>query len=131
MPDVIQYEWQEQYYLQLTATDNLAVLKDIKYTKENFYSLYLDTSVTDGISVKDYICKLLSKQGLKAAATGGAVLGVAKGIEHILPKIDPNQKFGTAIANIDSGVAKLVGREINVDDPSSAVTWAKQNGYVQ
>ena len=61
LPDVIQYEWQEQYYLQLTATDNLAVLKDIKYTKENFYSLYLDTSVTDGISVKDYICKLLSK----------------------------------------------------------------------
>ena len=61
LPDVIQYEWQEQYYLQLTATDNLAVLKDIKYTKENFYSLYLDTSVTNGISVKDYICKLLSK----------------------------------------------------------------------
>ena len=78
-----------------------------------------------------FISKLLSKQGLKAAATGGAVLGVAKGIEHILPKIDPNQKFGTAIANIDSGVAKLLGREINVDDPSSAVTWAKQNGYVQ
>lgn len=61
LPDVIQYEWQEQYYLQLTATDNLAVLKDIKYTKENFYSLYLDTSVTNGISVKDFICRLLSK----------------------------------------------------------------------
>ena len=78
-----------------------------------------------------FIGKLLSKQGLKAAATGGAVLGVAKGIEHVLPKIDPNQKFGTAIANIDSGAAKLLGREINVDDPSSAVTWAKQNGFVQ
>ena len=32
LPDVIQYEWQEQYFLQLTATDNIAVLKDIKYT---------------------------------------------------------------------------------------------------
>jgi len=79
----------------------------------------------------DFIGKLLGKQGLKAAATGGAVLGVAKGVEHILPKIDPNQKFGTAIANIDSGAAKLLGREINVDDESSAVNWAKQNGFVQ
>ena len=79
----------------------------------------------------EFIGKLLSKQGLKAAATGGAVLGVAKGVEHILPKIDPNQKFGTSIANVDTNVAKLLGKEINIDDASSAVSYARQNGYVQ
>lgn len=79
----------------------------------------------------EFISKLLSKQGLKAAATGGAVLGVAKGVEHILPKIDPNQKFGTSIANVDTNVAKLLGKEINIDDASSAVSYARQNGYVQ
>lgn len=79
----------------------------------------------------EFIGKLLSKQGLKAAATGGAVLGVAKGVEHILPKIDPNQKFGTYIANVDTKVAKLLGKEINIDDASSAVSYAKQNGFVQ
>lgn len=79
----------------------------------------------------EFIGKLLSKQGLKAAATGGAVLGVAKGVEHILPKIDPNQKFGTSIANVDTKVAKLLGKEINIDDASSAVSYARQNGYVQ
>lgn len=79
----------------------------------------------------EFIGKLLSKQGLKAAATGGAVLGVAKGVEHVLPKIDPNQKFGTSIANVDTKVAKLLGKEINIDDASSAVSYARQNGYVQ
>ena len=63
LPDVIQYEWQEQYYLQLTATDNLGTLKDIKYSREDYYSLYEDTSVYNGISVKDFICRLLKKTG--------------------------------------------------------------------
>jgi len=63
LPDVIQYEWQEQYYLQLTASDNLATLKDIKYSREDYYALYEDTSVYNGISVKDFICRLLKKTG--------------------------------------------------------------------
>lgn len=63
LPDIIQYEWQEQYYLQLTATDNLAVLKDIKYTRSDYYSLYEDTSVYAGISAKDFVCRLLKKTG--------------------------------------------------------------------
>lgn len=63
LPDVIQYEWQEQYYLQLTATDNLAVLKDIKYTREDYYALYNDTSVDTCIDVNDFVCRLLKKTG--------------------------------------------------------------------
>jgi hypothetical protein len=63
LPDVIQYEWQEQYYLQLTATDNLAVLKDIKYTREDYYALYDDTNVDVGINISDFVCRLLKKTG--------------------------------------------------------------------
>jgi hypothetical protein len=63
LPDVIQYEWQEQYFLQLTATDNLAVLKDVKYTREDYYALYDDTNVDVGISISDFVCKLLKKTG--------------------------------------------------------------------
>jgi hypothetical protein len=63
LPDVIQYEWQEQYFLQLTATDNLAVLKDVKYTREDYYALYDDTNVDVGISISDFVCRLLKKTG--------------------------------------------------------------------
>jgi len=63
LPDVIQYEWQEQYYLQLTATDNLAVLKDIKYTREDYYALYNDTNVDTCIDINDFVCRLLKKTG--------------------------------------------------------------------
>lgn len=63
LPDVIQYEWQEQYFLQLTATDNLAVLKDIKYTREDYYALYDDTNVDACISISDFVCRLLKKTG--------------------------------------------------------------------
>jgi hypothetical protein len=63
LPDVIQYEWQEQYYLQLTATDNIAVLKDIKYTREDYYALYNDTNVDTCIDINDFVCRLLKKTG--------------------------------------------------------------------
>ena len=63
LPDVIQYEWQEQYYLQLTATDNLAVLKDIKYTREDYYALYDNTNVDAGINISTFVCRLLKKTG--------------------------------------------------------------------
>lgn len=63
LPDVIQYEWQEQYFLQLTATDNLAVLKDIKYYREDYYGLYDDTNVDTGINLSDFVCRLLKKTG--------------------------------------------------------------------
>jgi hypothetical protein len=63
LPDVIQYEWQDQYYLDLVATDNLAVLKNIKYSRDDYYALYDDTSVQNGLSIKDYVCRLLAKTG--------------------------------------------------------------------
>lgn len=63
LPDVIQYEWQEQYFLDLVATDNLAVLKNIKYSRDDYYALYDNTSVQNGLSIKDYICRLLAKTG--------------------------------------------------------------------
>ena len=63
LPDVIQYEWQEQYYLQLTATDNLAVLKDVKYYREDYYGLYDDTNVDTGITISNFVCRLLKKTG--------------------------------------------------------------------
>lgn len=63
LPDVLQYEWQEQYYLQLTATDNLAVLKDVKYTREDYYALYDDTNVDYDITISDFVCRLLKKTG--------------------------------------------------------------------
>jgi hypothetical protein len=63
LPDVIQYEWQEQYFLQLTATDNLAVLKDIKYTREDYYALYDDINVDAGIDISTFVCRLLKKTG--------------------------------------------------------------------
>ena len=63
LPDVIQYEWQEQYFLQLTATDNLAVLKDVKYYREDYYGLYDDTNVDTGITISNFVCRLLKKTG--------------------------------------------------------------------
>ena len=63
LPDVIQYEWQEQYFLQLTATDNLAVLKDVKYTREDYYALYDDINVDVGIDISSFVCRLLKKTG--------------------------------------------------------------------
>jgi len=63
LPDVIQYEWQEQYFLQLTATDNLAVLKDVKYYREDYYGLYDSTDVDTGITISDFVCRLLKKTG--------------------------------------------------------------------
>ena len=63
LPDVIQYEWQEQYFLQLTATDNLAVLKNVKYYREDYYGLYNDTNVDTCITLSSFICRLLKKTG--------------------------------------------------------------------
>jgi hypothetical protein len=35
----IQYEWQDAYYYRLTATDNLGVLKDIKYSRSDRFAM--------------------------------------------------------------------------------------------
>lgn len=35
----VQYEWQDAYYYRLTATDNLGVLKDIKYSRTDRFAM--------------------------------------------------------------------------------------------
>jgi hypothetical protein len=58
----VQYEWQDAYYYRLVATDNLAVLKDVKYSDDAEFKFpaYLPS---DGISVKDLIITMVNKTG--------------------------------------------------------------------
>ncbi len=58
----VQYEWQDAYYYRLVATDNLAVLKDVKYSDDTEFKM-TDYIPTDGISVKDFIIKVVNKTG--------------------------------------------------------------------
>lgn len=56
----VQYEWQDAYYYRLVATDNLAVLKDVKFSDDNEFKM-IDYIPTDGITVKDFIIKVVNK----------------------------------------------------------------------
>ena len=60
----IEYEWQQRYYLRLSATDNLAILKEYKYSQADRFTMFETQSVYDGISIKDFVCKCLSFIGL-------------------------------------------------------------------
>ena len=56
----VQFEWQDAYYYRLVATDNLAVLKDVKFSDDTEFKM-IDYVPTDGISVKDFIIKLVNR----------------------------------------------------------------------
>jgi hypothetical protein len=56
----IQYDWQDQYYLRLTASDFLGVLKEYKYSDIEVFSLPQTYNFYDGISIKDFVIKCLS-----------------------------------------------------------------------
>lgn len=56
-----------------------------------------------------FLSRLFSKEGIKAAATGGAVLGVGKGAEVGIGKLDKNNKMGTAIASFDQKLKDKTG----------------------
>jgi len=58
----IQYEWQDAYYYRLTATDNLSVLKDKKYTADDAFRCPTYDPIT-GIQVKDFIIELVNFAG--------------------------------------------------------------------
>lgn len=60
----IQYDWQQRYYLRLSATDNLAILKEYKYSQANRFTMFESQSVYNGISIKDFVCRCLSFIGL-------------------------------------------------------------------
>ena len=58
----VQYEWQDAYYYRMTATDNLSVLKDIKYSDPDEFRCP-DYAPLDGVSVKDFIIELVNNTG--------------------------------------------------------------------
>lgn len=60
--DDIQYAWQDEYYYRLTATDNLGVLKDVKYSRTGRYAMK-DYEVLNGVSLKDYIIEIMNETG--------------------------------------------------------------------
>jgi len=55
----VQYEWQDAYYYRMTATDNLSVLKDIKYSATDTFRCP-DYAPLDGVSVKDFVIELVN-----------------------------------------------------------------------
>lgn len=58
----IQYEWQDEFYYRLTATDNLGVLREVKYSDPTEFKMP-DYVPTDGVSVKDFIIELVNNTG--------------------------------------------------------------------
>lgn len=60
----IQYEWQDEYYIRLTATDNIGILKEFVYSDTTQFSLPLSQDFYDGLSIKDFIVRCLSFIGL-------------------------------------------------------------------
>lgn len=60
----IQYDWQDQYYLRLTASDFLGILKEYKYSDTEVFSLPQTYNFYDGISIKDFVVRCLNLIGL-------------------------------------------------------------------
>jgi hypothetical protein len=60
----IQYDWQDQYYLRLTASDFLGILKEYKYSDIEVFSLPQTYNFYEGISIKDFVVRCLSLIGL-------------------------------------------------------------------
>lgn len=58
----IQYEWQDAYYYRMTATDNLAVIKDLKFTDETEFRCP-DYDPFSGVSVAEFITFILRSTG--------------------------------------------------------------------
>lgn len=58
----LQYEWQDAYYYRMIATDNLAVLKDVKYSSFVEFKCP-DYAPLEGVSVIDFIIDLVNKAG--------------------------------------------------------------------
>jgi hypothetical protein len=58
----VEYEWQDAYYYRLTATDNLGVLKDIKYSREDRFAMR-EYIPTQGAEIIDFIAELLEPTG--------------------------------------------------------------------
>jgi hypothetical protein len=57
----------------------------------------------------EFLKRLLSKEGLKATATGGMVYGTGKVVEKGLTTLDKDNKVGTAIAKFDQKIKDKTG----------------------
>jgi hypothetical protein len=74
-----------------------------------------------------FLNKLLGKQGVKAGATGVAVLGFGKGVEKGIGKIDKNNKVGGAIASFEKNVQNKTGLgkiKVSDDETNSILSMA-------
>ena len=58
----IQYEWQDAYYYRMTATDNLAVIKDLKFNDADRLGAP-DYNTFDGVTVSQFIQFILNTTG--------------------------------------------------------------------
>lgn len=59
--------------------------------------------------LQQFLGKIFSKQGLKAAGTGTVVAGVAKGIEHGVPMIDKKNKIGQFAVDLETKARETTG----------------------
>jgi hypothetical protein len=63
--DLLTYEWQERYYLQLRAIDNLGSLKYIKYSRTDMFEMFNDQELfTTGTTIIKLLSFILSRTGL-------------------------------------------------------------------
>jgi hypothetical protein len=77
----------------------------------------------------EFLSKLLSRQGLKAAGVGVGVIAVGKGIEHVMPKIDPNNKFGNAIVKYEKKAQEFTGfgkMKVSQEEGDAILSMSKQ-----
>lgn len=82
--DDIQFDWQSTYTLRMSSIDNLSILKKYKYSDPSKFSMYIDTDVYTGISVKDFIVRCLSYSG-----------------NELNVKFDIRKKYGDPASNVD------------------------------
>jgi hypothetical protein len=82
--------------------------------------------------IGNFIQKLFSKQGLQATKQGVIGVGVAKAVGKGLPLVDKNNVVGKGIIAINDKVGSALGKnEINIDDPNSAVSFARSQGLLK
>lgn len=60
----IQYEWQDEYFLRLTVSDNIGILKEFRYSDALQFSIPTTQDIYEGLSIKDFVCRCLGYIGL-------------------------------------------------------------------
>jgi hypothetical protein len=82
--------------------------------------------------IGNFIQKLFSKQGLQASKQGIIGVGAAKVVGKTLPLVDKNNVVGNGIVALNDKVGSILGKDnINIDDPNSAVAFARSQGLLK